>query len=60
VLGEEENRALYGQCNNIHGHGHNYVLEVTVAGPPDPATGMVVNIADLKVAQGSLYIVFTK
>ena len=34
-LSEEENRALYGKCNNPHGHGHNYVLEVRVAGPVD-------------------------
>jgi 6-pyruvoyltetrahydropterin/6-carboxytetrahydropterin synthase len=37
----EENRRVFGKCNNPHGHGHNYVLEVTVAGEPDPATGMV-------------------
>jgi len=34
-LSEAENRALYGKCNNPHGHGHNYVLEVRVAGPVD-------------------------
>ena len=48
-LSEEENHVIFGQCNNKHGHGHNYVLEVTVAGHPDKTTGMVVNIADLKV-----------
>jgi len=47
ALSEEENRRLYGKCNNPHGHGHNYVLEVTVAGPIDPATGMVCNLAVL-------------
>ena len=34
-LSEEENRALYGKCNNPYGHGHNYVLEVTARGPVD-------------------------
>ena len=44
---EEENQRLYGKCNNPYGHGHNYTLEVTVAGPMDPATGMIANLADL-------------
>jgi 6-pyruvoyltetrahydropterin/6-carboxytetrahydropterin synthase len=44
----EENRRVFGKCNNPHGHGHNYTLEVTVAGEPDPMTGMVLNLADLK------------
>ena len=47
ALPEEENWRVYGKCNNPYGHGHNYALEVTVAGPIDPATGMVVNLADL-------------
>ena len=47
-LGEEENKRVYGKCNNPYGHGHNYVLEVTVAGDPDPATGMVLDLKDLK------------
>ena len=38
-LNEEENRRIYGKCTNPYGHGHNYVIEVTVAGPVDPATG---------------------
>src|SRR5690242_19744939 len=42
-----ENQAVYGKCNNPHGHGHNYALEVTVAGQVDPRTGMVCNLADL-------------
>lgn len=44
---DEENRAVYGKCNNPHGHGHNYALEVTVAGPVDAKTGMICNLADL-------------
>ena len=46
-LAEEENRDLYGKCNNPGGHGHNYFLEVTVTGPIDPRTGMTVNLAEL-------------
>jgi len=47
ALSAEENRATYGKCNNPHGHGHNYVVEVMVAGAVDPETGMVVNMATL-------------
>src|SRR6516225_6877264 len=47
ALNEEENQTVYGKCNNRYGHGHNYVLEVTVAGPVDPKIGMVCNLADL-------------
>ena len=46
-MSEEENQAVYGKCNNPYGHGHNYALEVTVAGKVDPKTGMVCNLADL-------------
>jgi 6-pyruvoyltetrahydropterin/6-carboxytetrahydropterin synthase len=46
-LSDEENRDTYGKCNNPHGHGHNYMLEVTVSGPVDEATGMVCNLVDL-------------
>jgi len=46
-LREEENRTLYGKCNNPGGHGHNYFLEVTVEGPVEPRTGMVINLAAL-------------
>lgn len=47
ALSAEANRAAYGKCNNPHGHGHNYVLEVQVGGEVDRETGMVVNLADL-------------
>ena len=43
----EENRRLYGKCNNPFGHGHNYTLEVGVSGPLDRATGRVVDVAAL-------------
>jgi len=46
-LNEEENRRVYGKCNNPHGHGHNYVVEVSVSGTVDPVTGMIANLADL-------------
>jgi 6-pyruvoyltetrahydropterin/6-carboxytetrahydropterin synthase len=45
---EEENRALYGVAANPHGHGHNYVLEVTLQGEPDAETGMVFDLKELK------------
>lgn len=44
---DAENREIYGKCNNPYGHGHNYKVEVTVSGQPDPETGMVCNLADL-------------
>ena len=46
-MSDAENRAIYGKCNNPYGHGHNYVLEVTVSGPVDESTGMVCNLVDL-------------
>lgn len=46
-LDDAENERIYGKCNNPYGHGHNYVVEVTVSGPVDPATGMIANLADL-------------
>jgi 6-pyruvoyltetrahydropterin/6-carboxytetrahydropterin synthase len=46
-LSAEENSRVYGKCNNPHGHGHNYVLEINVSGTVDPATGMIVNLTDL-------------
>ena len=54
-LSESANRATYGKCNNPHGHGHNYVVEVLVGGPVDSDTGMVVNMATLdEVVQTSI------
>ena len=46
-LSEEENNRIFGKCNNPYGHGHNYVVEVSVSGDLDPATGMIANLADL-------------
>jgi 6-pyruvoyltetrahydropterin/6-carboxytetrahydropterin synthase len=45
-MSEAENRATYGKCNNPYGHGHNYVLEITVGGQVDE-NGMVCNLADV-------------
>src|SRR5271165_6738661 len=50
TLSADENKAAYGKCNNPHGHGHNYVVEVLVGGAVDPETGMVVNLAVLDEA----------
>ena len=46
-MSAEENLSTYGKCNNPHGHGHNYALEVTVSGQVDQSTGMVCNLVDL-------------
>jgi 6-pyruvoyltetrahydropterin/6-carboxytetrahydropterin synthase len=47
-LSEFENRKLFGMAANPHGHGHNYVVEVGLAGDPDPVTGMVLDLKELK------------
>ena len=44
----EENRRIFGKCNNPNGHGHNYTLEVTVKGNVSPRSGFVVDLKDLK------------
>lgn len=45
---DDWNKKTYGKCNHEHWHGHNYIIEVTVAGDPDPATGYVIDLAVLK------------
>ncbi|MGA3160612.1 MAG: 6-carboxytetrahydropterin synthase [Terracidiphilus sp.] len=47
ALSAEENQTTYGKCNNPHGHGHNYVLEVLVGGAVDAEIGMVINMVAL-------------
>jgi 6-pyruvoyltetrahydropterin/6-carboxytetrahydropterin synthase len=47
-LSDEENRRLFGAAANPHGHGHNYTLDVTLEGSPDPVTGMVLDLKVLK------------
>jgi 6-pyruvoyltetrahydropterin/6-carboxytetrahydropterin synthase len=48
ALSDLENEELFGLAANPHGHGHNYAIEVTVEGRPDPVTGMVVDLKRLK------------
>jgi 6-pyruvoyltetrahydropterin/6-carboxytetrahydropterin synthase len=51
----EQNIAVFGKCNNPHGHGHNYTVQVTLSGQVDAATGMVCNLAELDTfAQANL------
>ena len=45
---DEWNRKTFGKCNNPNWHGHNYVMEVTVVGEPDPDTGYVIDLSELK------------
>jgi 6-pyruvoyltetrahydropterin/6-carboxytetrahydropterin synthase len=47
ALSPERNREIFGKCNNPFGHGHNYIVEVTLGGPVDAVTGMVTNLSDL-------------
>lgn len=47
-LSEEENYKIYNHCANINGHGHNFKLEVSVVGEPDPVTSYVINLKELK------------
>ena len=52
ALSDDENRRLFGKCNNPNWHGHNYILDVSVAGPVDERTGYVIDLAPIKdVAQ---------
>jgi 6-pyruvoyltetrahydropterin/6-carboxytetrahydropterin synthase len=48
ALPDEQNRELFGKCNNPNWHGHNYTLEVSVSGPADPTTGYVMDLGKLK------------
>ena len=55
---EEENERVFGLCALPNGHGHNYTLEVAVAGEPDPDTGMVINLVDLRSAVDGVLVQF--
>ena len=48
LLSDQENEALFGMAANPHGHGHNYVVDITLEGNPDPVTGMVLDLKKLK------------
>jgi 6-pyruvoyltetrahydropterin/6-carboxytetrahydropterin synthase len=47
AFSDAANQSIYGKCNNPYGHGHNYMVEITVSGQVDPTTGMVCNLVDL-------------
>jgi 6-pyruvoyltetrahydropterin/6-carboxytetrahydropterin synthase len=47
LLSDSENAATFGKCNNPHGHGHDYVLSLTVSGPVDQVTGLVIRLEEL-------------
>src|SRR5688572_21007959 len=47
-LSDEENKRLYGKCYHVNGHGHNYVIEVTIRNPVSERTGMVMNLVEMK------------
>lgn len=55
-LSDADNRALFGPCAHDYGHGHNYVLEVTLRGPIDPQTGVVVNLTEMRDATRELIL----
>jgi 6-pyruvoyltetrahydropterin/6-carboxytetrahydropterin synthase len=58
-LSEEHNRELYGKCNNPYGHGHNYVVEVSVRGPLDGVTGRAVDTERLdELVRGQVIVPF--
>ncbi len=56
ALSAQQNAEVYGKCNNPHGHGHNYRVEVTVRGTVDSTTGMVMNMAELDALVGGLVV----
>jgi 6-pyruvoyltetrahydropterin/6-carboxytetrahydropterin synthase len=47
VLDDGRNRNVYGKCNNLYGHGHNYIVEVTIKGQPSDDTGMIIPLSEL-------------
>jgi 6-pyruvoyltetrahydropterin/6-carboxytetrahydropterin synthase len=47
TFSDEQNEAIFDKCNNPSGHGHNYIVEVTVAGEPKPGTGYVMDLKKL-------------
>ena len=56
TLTDEQNQALYGPCAREYGHGHNYVIEVTLRGEVDPDTGVIVNLTQVRDAIKELII----
>lgn len=58
ALSDERNAEVFGGCSNPNGHGHNYTIEVTVAGRPDPATGFVVDLKRVKEVLHDRFLAF--
>lgn len=56
TFSDEQNEAVFDKCNNVKGHGHNYTIDVTVAGIPDPATGYVIDLKKLARLMDELII----
>ena len=56
ILSDEENSRIFGICDNPNGHGHNYVLDVSLRGSPDPKTGMIIDLKKLKDILDSILI----
>ena len=56
ALSDAENTRLFGKCNNPNGHGHNYTLEVSVSGEPDPVTGYVMDLAEIQRVVEQAYV----
>ncbi len=56
TFSDERNDATFDKCNNPRGHGHNYTIEVTVAGIPDPATGYVIDLKKLALLMDEFII----
>src|SRR6476469_28967 len=54
----EQNELVFGKCTSPYGHGHNYTLDVTIKGRPDPITGMIMNMVELKGLVGEVLEVF--
>jgi 6-pyruvoyltetrahydropterin/6-carboxytetrahydropterin synthase len=53
-LTDNENIEIYDKCNNISGHGHDYTLEVSIKGAPDPKTGMILSLVDFDSGVGNV------
>src|SRR5258705_8110234 len=55
---QEQNERVFGKCTSSYGHGHNYTLDVTIKGRPDPITGMIMNMVELKALVGEVLVLF--
>ena len=55
---QAENEQVFGKCTSPYGHGHNYTLDVTIRGTPDPVTGMIMNMTELKTIVNGVLAAF--